>query len=748
MERRRVTVPWTRLARRQERRPTAAPGARQVTCLREGTPAPAAATSRRVRADGAVVETAARCTRSARHRTATRTSSRCWPARRGTDGDRVEVAAGLHGGERVVVSPPAGLKDGSVVTISASDTHGRSRVASRTSTSVFSAARERIDVLQGVNLDRPARRFPGADGTVRLRQDDAAQPARRPRPADGGHGRDWRRSTSTSSAAAALAALARPAHRLRLPVLQPAAGAHRRAQRRAAAAAHPPVEGRAAQARRRSRCKVVGLADRAKPLSAAALGRPGAARRHRPRDRHRPDAAALRRAHRRPRPQVRRRDPRPAPAAQPRARQDDRDGDARPARGRARATRTLHLEKGALSTRSRRHEVPAARLAQPAAPARCGRRSRSAVDLRRVHAVRLPDGRPRRVQRRRGLRRRRPADGRCTRSASSSPAGVATWTTSRAMPGVDDGDRLHLVRRRLPGHRELQFAFIAIDVDELPQALPRVQRAAPPSSRRWLADRQGAIVGATPPTRFGWKIGDRIPIQATISDADRGRTWYFNLDGIYDGDASGRQDAVLLPLRLPGRESAARQGPGELVRRQRIDDPDAAADDRGGDRRAFRQLAGRDQDGAGEGRSSPTSPSRPATSATIIDRDRRRRARSRSCSSCGNTMAQAVRERTNELAVLKTLGFSNGARAGAGAGASRAHAGRRRRRGSASASSGCSSTRGDATHGFLPVFVFTNRDIVAGRRALRAARRAARAPCRRSAAMRLRIIDALRRELR
>ena len=33
-----------------------------------------------------------------------------------------------------------------------------------------------------------------------------------------------------------------------------------------------------------------------------------------------------------------------------------------------------------------------------------------------------------------------------------------------------------------------------------------------------------------------------------------------------------------------------------------------------------------------------------------------------------NTMAQSIRERTNELAVLKTLGFSDGARAAAGAG--------------------------------------------------------------------------------
>jgi putative ABC transport system ATP-binding protein len=47
---------------------------------------------------------------------------------------------------------------------------------------------------------------------------------------------------------------------------------------------------------------VVGLGDRAKHYPAAAVGRPGAARRHRARDRHRPDAAAVRRAHGRPRP--------------------------------------------------------------------------------------------------------------------------------------------------------------------------------------------------------------------------------------------------------------------------------------------------------------------------------------------------------------------------------------------------------------------------------------------------------------
>ena len=76
---------------------------------------------------------------------------------------------------------------------------------------------------------------------------------------------------------------------------------------------------------------------RARPaLPAPAVRRPGAARRHRPRDRDRPDAAAVRRADRRSRSQGRRRDSRSAADAQSRSRQDDHHGDARPARGRAR----------------------------------------------------------------------------------------------------------------------------------------------------------------------------------------------------------------------------------------------------------------------------------------------------------------------------------------------------------------------------------------------------------------------------
>ena len=50
--------------------------------------------------------------------------------------------------------------------------------------------------------------------------------------------------------------------------------------------------------------------------------------------------------------------------------------------------------------------------------------------------------------------------------------------------------------------------------------------------KAFLNDRQGAVVGAKTAARFGWKIGDRIPIKTTLYG---GGSWEFNLVGIYHG---------------------------------------------------------------------------------------------------------------------------------------------------------------------------------------------------------------------
>ena len=79
----------------------------------------------------------------------------------------------------------------------------------------------------------------------------------------------------------------------------------------------------------------------------------------------------------------------------------------------------------------------------------------------------------------------------------------------------------------------------------------------------------------------------------------------------------------------------------------------------------------------------------------------------------GNTMAQAVRERTSELAVLKTLGFTDGRVLCAGARRVAVHRARRRRA-RALALAWLLVSGGDPTGGFLPVFILPGRDIVIG----------------------------------
>jgi putative ABC transport system permease protein len=49
--------------------------------------------------------------------------------------------------------------------------------------------------------------------------------------------------------------------------------------------------------------------------------------------------------------------------------------------------------------------------------------------------------------------------------------------------------------------------------------------------KAFLEDREGAIAGSGIAKRFGWKVGDRIPIKGAIYPGD----WEFNLRGIYNG---------------------------------------------------------------------------------------------------------------------------------------------------------------------------------------------------------------------
>jgi len=74
------------------------------------------------------------------------------------------------------------------------------------------------------------------------------------------------------------------------------------------------------------------------------------------------------------------------------------------------------------------------------------------------------------------------------------------------------------------------FPQFAIDTETYRDIYPEF-KVKEENWNNFLKDRQGAIVGKTIFERFNWKIGDKIPIQATYYEG----TWDFNICGIYEG---------------------------------------------------------------------------------------------------------------------------------------------------------------------------------------------------------------------
>jgi len=59
----------------------------------------------------------------------------------------------------------------------------------------------------------------------------------------------------------------------------------------------------------------------------------------------------------------------------------------------------------------------------------------------------------------------------------------------------------------------------------------------PEQLEAWANNRIGLVAGEELAAQFGWNIGDRIPLQATIwTKEDGGRTWEFDLEGVFSTD--------------------------------------------------------------------------------------------------------------------------------------------------------------------------------------------------------------------
>jgi putative ABC transport system permease protein len=258
--------------------------------------------------------------------------------------------------------------------------------------------------------------------------------------------------------------------------------------------------------------------------------------------------------------------------------------------------------------------------------------------------------------------------------------------------------------------------------------------------KAWMEDREGVLVGETTAKRYGWKIGDRVPINGTFwRKKDRSTIWEFNIRGIYTGGKG--VDTTQFLFHYDYFDEARELGQGIVGWYMvRIDDPknttaiskaiDAIFENSPAETKTVTEkaLAQGFADQIGDiGAIIQWILAAVFFTLLLVT---------------GNTIAQSVRERTNELAVLKTVGFSDattlglvlaesgllailGGGIGLGLGVMAVGA-------------------GDPTGGFLPIFYFPTKDLVLGvALVFLLGIVAGLLPA--VQAMRLRIVDALRR---
>lgn len=175
---------------------------------------------------------------------------------------------------------------------------------------------------------------------------------------------------------------------------------------------------------------------------------------------------------------------------------------------------------------------------------------------------------------------------------------------------------------------------------------------------RWLKTRNGVIVGRTTADRFKWKVGDHVPLTCPIWGQPLNQSnWDFEICGIFTG-AKKSTDTSQLFLNYDYFDEAKQQHKGEVGWFTiRVKNPDQAP-----------ELAKTIDEGFANSPYETKTEPEGAFAASFAQQIGNIGAILIAVVSAvfftillvaGNTMSQSVRERTEELGVLKSMGFTN-----------------------------------------------------------------------------------------
>jgi putative ABC transport system permease protein len=233
----------------------------------------------------------------------------------------------------------------------------------------------------------------------------------------------------------------------------------------------------------------------------------------------------------------------------------------------------------------------------------------------------------------------------------------------RAVPGVKDVDWLLWFVGKV-GAEETPTFGLATD----PAGLRAISPQWVMPDEQWQAfarTRTGLIAGRLLAKAHNWKVGDRVTIRSSlVPQRDGSRDWTFDLVGIFDGkDATAQKATQRFYVNYAYVDEANANGQGNVsFFVMSVTDPELAG-------KVAHTIDAATENSPDETRTQTEKEfaiafARQVADIGLIVRWIMFAVFFTLLLVVGNTMAQAVRERVPELAVLKTLGFSNEAALG------------------------------------------------------------------------------------
>ncbi len=238
----------------------------------------------------------------------------------------------------------------------------------------------------------------------------------------------------------------------------------------------------------------------------------------------------------------------------------------------------------------------------------------------------------------------------------TQPLPIAYVERVKAIPGVDVVSYRQWFGGYFQEQREKFFAVFAIDPESYLEiydeyVVSEEERAA------FLEDQSSLMVGRATADYFGWKVGDQIPLQTDIwSRANGSRSWPFTIRAIYDGvETQTNTDTVFMHFDyLNEGRTFSKDFIGNVI--VRTVSPSV-------NERVIEAIDGQFANSPFETRTATEAAFQAAFISQIgniglILASVTGAAFATMLLIVGNAMAGAIRERTKEIAVLKTLGFT------------------------------------------------------------------------------------------